>query len=106
VIAQTHSRSLRNVNRRAAVQIPVQSVARRYRLDTHRRVMGGEERKYPRQGSLIRSLAREINGFLKVTSLNRTLFQGRPSPLAEIAEKKDRDGWRGGRFIRGTEKPA
>jgi hypothetical protein len=59
VIAQTHSRSLRNVNRRAAVQIPVQSVARRDRLDTHRRVMGGEERKYPRQGSNKRGIARE-----------------------------------------------
>ena len=83
MIAQTHSRSLRNVNRRAAVQIPVQSVARRDRLDTHRRVMGGEERKYPRQGLLIRSVAREKHGFRKGTSLNPTLFQGRPSPLAD-----------------------
>jgi hypothetical protein len=37
----------------------------------------------PRQESLIRSFAWEINGFLKGTSLNPTLFQGRPSPLAD-----------------------
>ena len=35
-----------------------------------------------RQGSLIRSLAREISGFLKGTSLNTHMFLRRPSPLA------------------------
>ena len=51
----------------------------------------------PRQGSFNRSVAREKHWFWKVTSLNPTLFSGRPSPVAEIAEKKDRDGWPGGR---------
>jgi len=44
---------------------------------------GRTARFAPRQGSLIRSVAREINGFLKATSLNPTLFQGIPSPLAD-----------------------
>ena len=43
----------------------------------------GGQQTYPRQESLIRSFAPEINGFLKATSLNPTLFQGRQSPLAE-----------------------
>ncbi len=36
----------------------------------------------PRQESFNRGVAREKHGCLKDTSLNRTLFQGRPSPLA------------------------
>jgi hypothetical protein len=56
----------------------------------------------PRQGLLIRDCVRENHRFWKGTSLNPTLFQGRPSPVAEIAEQRDRDGWRGGRFIHGT----
>jgi len=46
-------------------------------------VLNDAKNQYPRQGLLIRGVAREINGFLKGTSLNRTLFQGRPSPLAD-----------------------
>jgi hypothetical protein len=48
---------------------------------------------------LIRSVVREINGFLKGTSLNPTLFQGRQSPLAET-RLKERPGWLARRSIR------
>jgi hypothetical protein len=55
------------------------SVAREKSLE----VVKDAENQYPRQGSLIRSFAREKYRFWKVTSLNPTLFQGRPSPLAD-----------------------
>jgi integrase len=45
-------------------------------------VVKDAENQYPRQGSNNRSVAREKNWFCKVTSLNPTLFEGRPSPLA------------------------
>ena len=45
-------------------------------------VVKDAENQYPRQGSNKRGVAREKNRFYKVTSLNPTLFEGRPSPLA------------------------
>jgi hypothetical protein len=40
-------------------------------------------RKYPRQGFLNRSVVRQKQGFPKATSLNPTLFEGRPSPVVD-----------------------
>jgi hypothetical protein len=53
----------------------------------------------PRQESLNRCFVREINGFLKGTSLNATLFQRRPSPSADN-RGKERPGWLARRSIR------
>jgi hypothetical protein len=50
------------------------------------------ENQYPRQGLLNRNCVREKHRFRKVTSLNRTLFEGRPSPLAG-SRSKERPGW-------------
>ena len=61
-----------------------------------------QDAEYPRQESFNRSVTREKHRFGKSLPSIRPCLKADRRPWRKTAETKDRDGWRGGRFIRGT----